>query len=89
MSIQDSPTKRRSMRTRAALAGERLVVNSEGDRASDFQINFEPINNGRSLRVTRRITDERLAQPVVSNSVYIKTSDVAQLNLYSGIRPSP
>ena len=74
----------RSMRTRAALSGEQLVVISEGDRASDFQVTFEPIDNGRSLRVTRRITDEGLTQPIVANSVYDKTSDVAQLNLYSG-----
>jgi hypothetical protein len=28
-----------------------------------------PIDNGRSLRVTRRITDEGLKQPIVANSV--------------------
>ena len=76
----------RSMRTRAALSGEQLVVISEGDRASDFQVTFQPIDNGRSLRVTRRITDEGLTQPIVANSVYVKTSDVAQWNLYSGAR---
>jgi hypothetical protein len=76
----------RSMRTRAALSGEQLVVISEGDRTSDFQATFEPIDNGRSLRVTRRITDEGLTQPIMANSVYDKTSDVAQWNLYSGAR---
>ena len=43
-------------------------------------------DNGRRLRVTRRITDEGLTQQVVANSVYDKTSDVAQLNIYSGAR---
>ena len=75
-----------SIRTSATLTGERLVVSSEGDRASDFQVSFEPLDNGRRLRVTRRISDEALTQPVVANSVYAKTSDVAQLNLYSGPR---
>jgi hypothetical protein len=79
----------RSIRTSATLTGERLVVSSEGDRASDFQVSFEPTDNGRSLRVTRRISDEGLTQPVVANSVYDKTSDVAQLNLYSDSRDNP
>ena len=76
----------RSMRTKATLNGERLVVSTEGDRSIDYQIIFEPINNSRSLRVTRRITDEGLRQQVVANSVYEKTSDVAQLDIYSGAR---
>jgi len=74
----------RSIRTSATLSGERLMINSAGDRSSDFQVTFEPLDNGRGLRVTRRISDERLTQPVVVNSVYEKTSDEAQLNLYSG-----
>ena len=76
----------RSMRTKATLTGERLVVSTEGDRSIDYQVIFEPIDNGRSLRVTRRITDEGLKQQVVANSVYDKTSDVAQLDIYSGVR---
>jgi hypothetical protein len=76
----------RSMRTKATLTGERLVVSSEGDRSIDYQVTFEPIDNGRSLRVTRRIIDEGLTQPIVAKSVYDKTSDVAQWNLYSGAR---
>ena len=55
----------RRMRTTAALSGDRLVVSTEGDRSVDYQVTFEPINNGRSLRVTRRITDVvRSAAPV-------------------------
>ena len=67
------------MRTTATLSGERLVVSTEGDRSVDYQVTFEPIDNGRSLRVTRRITDEDLRQPVVAKSVYDKTSDMPQL----------
>jgi outer membrane lipoprotein SlyB len=76
----------RAIRTKATLNGERLVVSTEGDRSIDYQIIFEPIDNGRSLRVTRRITDEGLRQQVVANSVYDKTSDVAQLDIYSDVR---
>jgi hypothetical protein len=76
----------RSMRTKATLAGERLVVSTEGDRSVDYQVTFEPIDNGRSLRVTRRITDEGLRQAVVARSVYDKISDAPQLDIYSGVR---
>jgi len=78
----------RQMRTTATLSGDRLVVSTEGDRSVDYQVTFEPIDNGRSLRVTRRITDEGLRQPVVARSVYDKTSDNPQLNVYSGGRHS-
>ena len=43
----------RSMRTIANLVGDRLEINSTGDRALDYQITVEPFNNGRNLRVTR------------------------------------
>ena len=83
--IEQSPNGR-SMRTKATLNGERLVVSTEGDRSIDYQVTFEPIDNGRSMRVTRRITDEGLKQSVVANSVYDKTSDVAQFDTYRGVR---
>ena len=76
----------RQMRTTATLSGDRLVVSTEGDRSVDYQVTFEPIDNGRSLRVTRRITDEGLRQPVVARSVYDKTSNTAQLTASSRVR---
>ena len=39
----------------ARLVGERLTVSSAGDRATDFNVTFEPLDGGRSLRVTREI----------------------------------
>jgi hypothetical protein len=33
-----------------------LTISYAGDRSSDFQVTFLPIDNGRGLRVTRRIT---------------------------------
>ena len=72
----------RSMRTTASLAGDRLTINSTGDRAFDYQLTLEPINGGRSLRVTRRVSDEGLNQPVVSRSVYDKVSNEARLDMY-------
>jgi hypothetical protein len=71
----------RRMRTTATLSGDRLTINAEGDRSVDYQVTFEPIDNGRSLRVTRRITHEDLQQPVVANSVYDKTSDAPHFDV--------
>ena len=76
----------RQMRTTATLSGDRLVVSTEGDRAVDYQVTFESIDNGRSLRVTRRITHEDLRQAVVATGVYDKTSDTPQWDVYAGAR---
>jgi hypothetical protein len=73
----------RSMRTVANLVGDRLEINSTGDRSMDYQLTFEPLNGGRSLRVTRRVTDPGLSQPVVARSVYDRVSTDARLDLYN------
>jgi hypothetical protein len=71
----------REIRTTAKLSGDRLIVATEGDRSVDYQVTFEPIDNGQRLRVTRRITHEDLRQPVVAKSVYDKTSDAARFDI--------
>jgi hypothetical protein len=74
----------RAVTVRASMTGSQLVVSTTGYRGSDYQVTFDPENNGRTLRVTRRIWNERLAQPVVAISYYDRTSDVAQLDIYNG-----
>ncbi len=49
-----------TIRSSATLTGERLVVATTGDRTADYQVSFEPIERGRSLRVTRRVSNEGL-----------------------------
>ena len=73
----------RSIRTVANLVGDRLEINSTGDRALDYQITVEPFNNGRNLRVTRSVSHAGLSQPVVSRSVYDRVSIDARLDMYS------
>ena len=68
--------------TRAALYGDQLMVSSTGSSDDDFSVNFDSIDNGTRLRVTRRIRDERVAQPVVVQSTYNKISGVARFNIY-------
>jgi hypothetical protein len=74
----------RQIRTRANLSGDQLIVAMTGDRGNDFEVTFDPMDGGQRLRVTRRVTVEGLYQPVVVQSVYERTSDVAQLNIYNG-----
>jgi len=71
----------RERRTRVTLTGDRLSVRSLGDRGSDYEAVFEPLDGGRRLRVTRSLYTERVGQVVVARSVYDRVSEVAQLNL--------
>ena len=73
----------RRVRVRSVLNGDQLVVTSAGDTSNDFSVTFDPIENGRRLRVTRRITDINLGAPITVVSLYDKTSEIAQLDIYN------
>ncbi len=77
----------RVVNTTATLTGNSLTINSTGDRGNDFNVTFEPLNGGRQLRVTKSIFSERIPQGIEVRSIYNRTSDVAQLNIYDGARP--
>ena len=64
------------------LYGDRLTVRTVGDRGSDYEVVFELLDGGRSLRVTRSLYTDRLNQVVVARSVYDRVSDVARFDLY-------
>lgn len=74
----------RTSRVRASLRGDALEVSSAGDRATDFTVTFSPLDNGRRMQITRRVTSDRLNEPVVIQSYYDKTDDVAQWSVYDG-----
>lgn len=74
----------RVSRVSVKLTGDQLTINSTGDRASDFSVTFDPVGNGNGLRVTRRLYNDRLTQPVIVESVYDRTSDMAQWDIYAG-----
>jgi hypothetical protein len=63
-----------------SLAHRRLWLTGSGHR----YVTFEPIENGNRLRVSREIYSDRLNRPVVVNSIYDRTSDSAQWNIYNG-----
>jgi hypothetical protein len=72
-------------RVGSTIVGDRLVVRSAGNRETDFTATFDPIEGGRRLRVTREIWNERLGTgPIVVQTVYTRTSDVAEWNVYNG-----
>lgn len=73
----------RTVRLRATLRGDELVISSLGGE-TDYTITFTSIDNGRSLKVTRRVTTEYLRQTVFAESVYNKTDSVAKLGIDNG-----
>jgi len=79
----------RTVRARATLSGNQLIVGSTGDRATEFNVTFAPIDNGRRLNVTRRVYVQGLTTPVVVQSTYEKTSDVARFDINSGPQTYP
>jgi hypothetical protein len=79
----------RTIRARATLAGDQLMVTSTGDRANEFNVTFNPLDNGRRLTVTRRVYSVGIGSPVVVQSIYDRTSDVARFDLYDGTQTSP
>jgi hypothetical protein len=78
-----------TVRARAAFNGDQLTVSTTGNRDSDFAVTFDPINNGRRLQVTRRITMTNVSQPIVVRSVYDRTADVARFDIYRGGQSFP
>ena len=79
----------RSSRVTATLTSDQLGVRSAGYRDSDFTVSIEAIENGRRLRVRREIYSDRLNEPVIVNSIYDRTSDTAQWNIYYGSASLP
>ena len=81
-----------TVRTRAAIHhdqfGDHLTVSSTGSRDDEYIVNFDPINQGRRLRVTRRIYLEGLPQPIIVQSTYDKTDAVARWDIYGTEPPA-
>jgi hypothetical protein len=86
--VETAPSGR-TIRARATLNREQLTVSSTGDTGNQFDVTFESIENGRGLRVTRRVYVQGLANPVVVQSVYQRTSDVARFDINTGPQTYP
>ena len=79
----------RSIRARASINGDQLTVSSTGDTGNQFNVIFDPIDNGRSLQVTRRVYVTGLSRPVEVRSIYDKTSDIARFDINTGPQRYP
>ncbi|HEX3253025.1 MAG TPA: hypothetical protein VHS05_26525 [Pyrinomonadaceae bacterium] len=77
---QEQLPNSRSTKVTATLRGEQLVVSSNGYKENDFNVTFDATENDNSLRVRRQIYSDRLTQPVVVDSVYNRTADIAEWN---------
>jgi hypothetical protein len=75
----------RSTKVTATLRGEQLLVSSNGYKEDDFNVTFDASENDNTLRVRRQIYSDRLTQPVVVDSVYDRTAEVAQWSLYKNL----
>ncbi|HEX5214272.1 MAG TPA: hypothetical protein VFV98_02350 [Vicinamibacterales bacterium] len=73
----------RQVTTRASIYGDQLEVRTSGANNSDFAVTFEPIANGQSLRVTRRLYNDALRQPVTIQTTYRRTADAPDWSLYN------
>ena len=78
-----------TVRSRAALYGDQLMVSSTGSADDEFSVHLDSIDGGRRLRVTRRISDPRLGRPVLVQSVYDKISRTARFDVYGMPDPAP
>jgi len=76
----------RNVSLRATLRGDELVIASRGGE-TDYTITFSSLDNGNSMKVTRRVTTDYLNQTVFAESVYTKTNEVAGLGIDNGNYP--
>jgi hypothetical protein len=77
----------KTIRLRAALSGQTLTVSSIGGD-NDYTITFASQDNGKTLKVTRRITTDYLNQTIFADSIYNKTDAVARLGINNGSLPN-
>ncbi len=84
---QEQLSNGRWTKVTATLRGEQLVVSSNGYKENDFNVTFDASESDHSLRVRRQIYSDKLTQPVVVDSVYDRTADVAQWNVDKDSRP--
>ncbi len=79
--IETTPSGR-TIRARATLSSDQLIVSANGDSGNDFTVTFQPIDN-QHLRVTRQVYVPGLSQPIVVRSTYQKTADTARFDIYN------
>jgi len=77
-----SKSKGNVVRSRIGFERGSLIFTSTGGSDDTLNFNFTPLDDGRSLRVTRRISNKKLLEPVVIQTVYEKINDVAKWDIF-------
>ncbi|HKO62922.1 MAG TPA: YMGG-like glycine zipper-containing protein [Pyrinomonadaceae bacterium] len=85
----ESSTTGRPLRARATVTGDQLIVSSTGEAGNQFNVTFDPIDNGRAMQVTRRVYVTGLSRAVEVRSIYDKTSAVARFDINTGPQTYP
>lgn len=73
----------RSIRVTATTNYDGIALSYEGDRANDFYVNFNQLNNDQ-LRVVRRVYLENRNETITVASIYDKISETADLTMSGG-----
>lgn len=68
-----------TVRVKTSLVNGELIISSVGGE-TDYTLTFTSIDDGKGLRVTRRITTDYLRYTVFADSIYNKTDSVARIN---------
>ena len=71
----------RIARSRIRFERESLSFSSSGG-SDDLNFTFTPLENGKRLQVTRRISAQELIEPVVIKTVYEKIGDTARWDIF-------
>ena len=82
--ISQTASNGKNISVRISLQDNNLTVSSFGNSDSDYTVTFSSIENGKALKVTRRITTDYLRQTVFAESIYSKTDEVARLGINNG-----
>lgn len=72
----------RVVRSRIQFEREGNLMFSSSGGGDDLNFTFAPVENGKRLRVTRRISAQELVEPVIINTVYEKIGDVARWDIF-------
>jgi len=72
----------RVVRSRIGFERNSLIFASSGGSDDTLNFTFTPLENGKRLRVTRRISSQELIEPVIIQTVYNKIADVARWDVF-------
>lgn len=77
-----------NVRVRTSIRGQELTIASLGNN-NDYTVVFTSTNNGRGLKVTRRVTTDYLSETVFAESYYTKSDSTARLDIYDNQNSTP